>query len=835
MFKMTKVALAVAIFCSPIVANATDGDFNLNALELDEGATLPQDLEAFVNSTDGMLPGIYKVDVYFNNHYMALSDLEFVALKGKQDLRPLISKRTLEDYGVKMGEIPATNKINENETIADWENYIPNFIYKFDAKKQRLDLFAPQIYVERTQQGWVNPETWDDGVPAFLLNYNLQGINSWTDGESTSNDYYGNFRSGFNLGAWRLRNYSTYRYAADIEEHEWDNLGTKVFRDIKSIRSRFEAGNISTRSSIFDSVKLLGAQLASDDSMLPTSQQGFAPVIHGIANSNAKVTVEQDGSVIYQTVVSPGQFMIDDLYPTSLSGDLLVTITEEDGSERTFIQPFSGVPNMVREGQFKYTLSAGEYDSSSIDSDDFVAEMSAMYGLSNRFTVYGGLQFSEDYDAFAFGVGVSLGMFGALTADVTHSIAQLDQEGYTQGQSYSLNYSKDIEQIGASFTLASYRYSTEDFYTLEDLIAENSGGITFGFEDHKKERLQVSFNQQIKDGEWGSLSLYGYKQAYWDTDNTDRNLSVSYNNNIGRVSYSLSYSMMDSDRYSDDRQMMLNASIPLSGWRDSGYVDFSITEDNNHHTTGRVAYSDSALEDDNLSYSLAATIQDGENNDAASASIGYTGSQAELNATVSKRRDGTQLSYGASGAIVAHAGGVTMSQAVNSAEYNGIVIVDTNDAEDVHVNNGTGIDTDGAGYAVIPYVNSYRENEVSIDTDSLSGNMEATNAVQSVSPTAGAVVKANFNVRKGYKALLTLRHKGQNIPFGSVVKVADDISNEAAYVGNDSVVYLSGLNDKGELQVQWSNQTCTAIYDLTQSTQKVSAELGIVKQTIECR
>lgn len=835
MFKMTKVALAVAIFCSPIVANATDGEFNLNALELDEGATLPQDLEAFVNSTDGMLPGIYKVDVYFNNHYMALSDLEFVALKGKQDLRPLISKRTLEDYGVKMGEIPATKKINENETIADWENYIPNFIYKFDAKKQRLDLFAPQIYVERTQQGWVNPETWDDGVPAFLLNYNLQGINSWTDGESTSNDYYGNFRSGFNLGAWRLRNYSTYRYDADIEEHEWDNLGTKVFRDIKSIRSRFEAGNISTRSSIFDSVKLLGAQLASDDSMLPTSQQGFAPVIHGIANSNAKVTVEQDGSVIYQTVVSPGQFMIDDLYPTSLSGDLLVTITEEDGSERTFIQPFSGVPNMVREGQFKYTLSAGEYDSSSIDSDDFVAEMSAMYGLSNRFTVYGGLQFSEDYDAFALGVGVSLGMFGALTADVTHSIAQLDQEGYTQGQSYSLNYSKDIEQIGASFTLASYRYSTEDFYTLEDLIAENSGGINFGFEDHKKERLQVSFNQQIKDGEWGSLSLYGYKQAYWDTDNTDRNLSVSYNNNIGRVSYSLSYSMMDSDRYSDDRQMMLNASIPLSGWSDSGYVDFSITEDNNHHTTGRVAYSDSALEDDNLSYSLAATIQDGENNDAASASIGYTGSQAELNATVSKRRDGTQLSYGASGAIVAHAGGVTMSQAVNSAEYNGIVIVDTNDAEDVHVNNGTGIDTDGAGYAVIPYVNSYRENEVSIDTDSLSGNMEATNAVQSVSPTAGAVVKANFNVRKGYKALLTLRHEGQNIPFGSVVKVAGDISNEAAYVGNDSVVYLSGLNDKGELQVQWSNQTCTAIYDLTQSTQKVSAELGIVKQAIECR
>lgn len=835
MFKMTKVALAVAIFCSPFVTHAADGDFNLNALELDESAVLPQDLDAFVNSTDGMLPGHYKVDVYFNNQYMALSDIDFVSVEGIDGLRPLISKTTLATYGVKLEELSTTKTLLDDETIANWEKYIPNFIYKFDAKKQRLDLFAPQIYVERTQQGWVNPETWDDGVPALILNYNVQGINSWTDGESVSNNYYGNFRSGFNLGVWRVRNYSTYNYDADTDIDNWDDLGTKVFRDIKSIRSRFEAGNISTRSNIFDSTKLLGAQLTSDDSMLPSSQQGFAPVIHGIAKSNAKVTVEQDDSVIYQTVVSPGQFVIDDLYPTSLSGDLLVTITEEDGSERTFIQPFSGVPNMVREGQFKYTLSAGEYDSSSIDADDFVAELSAMYGMSNRLTVYGGLQLSEDYDAFALGLGVSLGQFGALTADVTHSIAQLDQEGYTQGQSYSLNYSKDIEQIGASFTLASYRYSTEDFYSLEDLLAENNGYNLFGYEDHKKERLQLSFNQQIKDGDWGSLSVYGYQQAYWDTDNTDRNLSVSYNNNISRVSYSLSYSMMDSDRYSDDRQFMVNASIPLDGWSDSGYVDFSLTEDNDHHTTGRVAYSDSALEDDNLSYSLAATVQDGDDNNSASASVSYTGSKAELNATVSKRRNGTQLSYGASGAIVAHAGGVTMSQPVNSAEYNGIVLVDTNDAEDVHINNGTGIETDGSGHAVIPYVNSYRENEVSIDTDSLSGNMEATNAVQKVSPTAGAVVKADFNVRQGYKALLTLRHNGQNIPFGSVVKVVDDISNEAAYVGNDSVVYLSGLNDRGALEVQWGKQTCTANYDLTRNVESVNAESGIVKQIVECR
>ncbi|XNM73747.1 fimbria/pilus outer membrane usher protein [Escherichia coli] len=42
-----------------------------------------------------------------------------------------------------------------------------------------------------------------------------------------------------------------------------------------------------------------GAQLASDDNMLPDSQRGFAPVIHGIARGTAQVTIKQNGYDIY--------------------------------------------------------------------------------------------------------------------------------------------------------------------------------------------------------------------------------------------------------------------------------------------------------------------------------------------------------------------------------------------------------------------------------------------------------------------------------------------------------------------------------------------------------
>ena len=51
----------------------------------------------------------------------------------------------------------------------------------------------------------------------------------------------------------------------------------------------------------------------------------------GLAKTNAKVVIKQNGFVIHQVNVAPGPFLIQDLNPTSISGDLLVTIEENDG------------------------------------------------------------------------------------------------------------------------------------------------------------------------------------------------------------------------------------------------------------------------------------------------------------------------------------------------------------------------------------------------------------------------------------------------------------------------------------------------------------------------
>src|SRR3546814_6396859 len=95
--------------------------------------------------------------------------------------------------------------------------------------------------------------------------------------------------------------------------------------------------------------------------MLPDSQRGDAPVVRGVAPSNAKVTVRQNGNVLYTTFVPAGPFVIDDLYSTPGGGDLEVEVAELSGRSTRFFQPFSALPALMRDGIWNYNFKVGEH------------------------------------------------------------------------------------------------------------------------------------------------------------------------------------------------------------------------------------------------------------------------------------------------------------------------------------------------------------------------------------------------------------------------------------------------------------------------------------------
>lgn len=323
--------------------------FNPHALELDTPGQPSVDLERF-SSQGGQLPGHYRVDVFLNGTRIDSRDVNFVDVEGA--LQPELTAQQLKDMGVNVGAFPTLEQLPAAQLITRLQDYIPDASSRFNFAEQRLDISIPQAALTQEARGYVDPITWDQGLTAGLLNYNFSGANTSRDGRSGTDDsYYLNLRSGLNIGAWRLRNYSTVNQSNG--KSNWDNVNSYAQRDIHALKGQLTLGDSSTPGDVFTSVQYQGAQLASDDNMFPDSLKGFAPVVRGIAQSNAQVTVRQNGYIIYQTYVPAGAFTISDLYPTSSSGDMEVTITEADGTERRSLQPFSAVPVMLREGRLK--------------------------------------------------------------------------------------------------------------------------------------------------------------------------------------------------------------------------------------------------------------------------------------------------------------------------------------------------------------------------------------------------------------------------------------------------------------------------------------------------
>ena len=226
-----------------------------------------------------------------------------------------------------------------------------------------------------------------------MLNYSLSGANSRAKqaGMKNSNSQYANLRPGINVGPWRLRNYTTWS-RDETGQDTWDTVYTYAQRAIIPLNAQLTLGDSAAPADVFDSMPFRGGQLVSDDDMLPDSLKGYAPVVRGIARTNAQVVVRQNGYQIYQTYVAPGAFEITDMYPTGGAGDLDVTIKEADGSEQHFTLPYASLPVLQREGRLKYALTGGQYRSynHNVDKTPF-GQITGIYGLSRGVTLYGGL------------------------------------------------------------------------------------------------------------------------------------------------------------------------------------------------------------------------------------------------------------------------------------------------------------------------------------------------------------------------------------------------------------------------------------------------------------
>ncbi|MFZ5960000.1 fimbria/pilus outer membrane usher protein [Pseudomonas knackmussii] len=815
--------LGIVISGLGVVARAAD-HFNPYALEEVNGPIQNVDIERFENG--GQIPGTYHVGVFLNGRQLESLDLNFV-VADKGDLQAEITPQQLRAWGVNVEAFPALAQLDAAKPVTNLGQLIPQASVTHNFNQQRLDLSIPQAALRSIARGTVSEDRWDQGINALWVNYDVSGSNSWSNSiADTSNDYYTGLRSGLNLGSWRLRNFST--YAKGNRDYRWESIDTYLYRDVQSLKGQLILGDTATPSDIFDSVRFRGVQLASDTNMLPDSLKGYAPTISGVARSNAHVTVRQSGYIIYQTYVAPGPFVISDLYPTASSGDIDVTVEEEDGTQHSFTQPFASVAIMQREGGMKYSLTAGTFRQAEYDGAPAFTQGTMAYGLPGNLTLYGGVIGAQRYQSFSAGVGYSLGDLGALSVDVTQADTDIDDQPRV-GQSYRFRYSKAFNETDTNLTLASMRYSTKGFFSFEESVQFNDDTPSpYLAKGNKKSRVQLNLNQSL--GSYGALYLSGYQQDYWAASGYDRNLSVGYSISRKGISYSASLNRSDNPGNDyQDRQLTFSVSFPLDFLTPRSWASYSISQSDHSGTQQQLALNGMALEDDSLSYG----VQQGYGNQGRGANgnsyVSYLGGRGEVNAGYSYSDYSQRVTYGVRGAALLHSEGLTLSQPIGDT----IALVKAPGAKGARIESYRGLSTDDDGFAVIPYLNSYRETRLALDPETLGDDVDADLTVSAVVPTNGAVVRADYATHVGRRALLQLMIGGKPVPFGA--KVVDRQGGGEAIVGSRGETYLAGLPDNGVLAVHWGHNDekgCSANFDFTRSKQAAS---GILTATLECR
>ncbi|MDX8000252.1 fimbrial biogenesis outer membrane usher protein [Xenorhabdus sp. Reich] len=783
----------------PVFAYSSDY-FDLDALEIhDPSAPLP-DLSYFAEK-GGSAPGIYHVDIRVNGQDKGDQDVQFV-LGANKKLQPVLSVQQLADWGV---NVAAFSGLNSKTSITDLADSIPYANTTLQFGQQTLLISLPQAAMMAES---IDSSLWQQGDPALWMNYDLSGAETRSKSGPNTKSFYLNLRSGLNWDAWRLRNYSTY-HRDNGSEPRWENLNTYLQRDIHLLKSQLVIGETNTRGELFSGFAFRGTTLMSDDNMLPDSQRGFAPVVRGIAESNAQITIRQNGYMIYQAYVPPGAFVIDDLYPASSGGDLDVIIREADGRERHFVQSFSSAPVMLREGRFKYSLTAGEYRTSHKHTRRPVFIQSEVYyGLPHATTVYGGTLLSPNYQAYAIGVGHSFGHWGSLSFDITQSQADIIAEGQQQGWLYRTQYTKDFEQTRTNLSLASYYYSSPHFYDFPDANhrAEYDKRLS-----QRKHKFQLTLSQNLSD--YGSVYFSGDWQNNWGNSSPARRLNVGYSVNYADVNYTLNYTQnMSSNNSTADKQLAFNVQIPLDRWLRSSWATYSINHSRRGDINQSIGLSGTALDGGVLGYSLQQRY--GNNGQSANGNINlnYKARYGELSGGYNYNDSSKQINYGLRGGMVAHRHGVTLSQSLGET----IVLVKTPGAAGVKINGYNGVETDGRGHAVLPYVSPYHRNRIALSPDSFGDGVEIESNIQTVIPTQGAMVVADFRTWVGHRVLFTLTERGKPIPFGAMATVHEEnkvneenklrpLSANQSIVGNGGEVFFGGVPEQGQLSVQWGH------------------------------
>ncbi|HIE0611876.1 fimbria/pilus outer membrane usher protein [Serratia marcescens] len=683
----------------------------------------------------------------------------------------------------------------------------------------QLILLLPERYIRR------QPADYEFGGHALMLNYTASRF----DSQNHSSDYAA-LETGFNSNNWLFRHNGTYNKS---ERHQgYTPYNSYLQRTLTNHDAMMRLGRATLSDSLYSGITLDGLQWLPDSS-LSLSQRSDVPVVEGIAESQAKVEIFQNGRLVYATQVQPGTFRLTDIPAQFDAVDLSVTVTESNGSRKQFIVPYLTTSGRSTPRQGSYSLALGR--THSLEKSTEMPFITGSFSLPwlNHHQVRGGSFLSRDYRGIAAGYSVANSDY-RFTA-LSHVAQSPSGKGTKLQLNSALPLIKNLK-LNAGYSIQSERYRSPT--QLRSPRKDDGEGtywpISHGASSsHQRQSYSLGLGWHHKY--IGNLSL-GVTRAEGGDKQQNQRVYAFWNRQFGAATVGVSLEKERSREVRDnDTRVFATLSLPLG--KNRRYSANMIS--NGRHRSISNSLSGQALNGD-LAYGLNATQGTQSNNGTYSGNVNYLSPFTTLSGSYSHLSENQQaFYYSASGSLVADSSGLTLSPQKIGDTF-GVLTIPGLAGISVSTPGGKVKTYGKQGKAVIPRLREYQPSLINVDTSTLPPGADIDNGVRKINLARGSVKRINIGAINTLRAIVQISYADGTKPaIGSMI--LDEQQRVVAFTNDQGAAFIEhqkahhAKNDASSQRFSMKNSSGQACYFAIAADTSSRNRAGISHSEAVCR
>jgi len=765
---------------------ATNGD---RAVKFDADALRARGIDpalaAYFGQTARFTPGAQRIKLFVNDEPRGNVTARF------DDNGQLCVDRGLLERGGLLVPKALQGEGDAAPACYDYRQDVPQAEFTLEPGENIVRIVVPQ---DALQPRGTSSGVYASGGTAGILNYSVLGMSNRAAGVN-NNFLFADGEIGMNAGDWIVR--SRHSYTSQDGRSGINHLYTYAQKTFAEQKAMVQAGQINVSGGLLPVPSITGVQYMPDAALVP---QGGGPSFDGIANSQSRVEVRQQGILIYTAVVPAGPFTLSNLPLVSASGDLDVTLTENNGSQRRYTVPAAALRQAAPPPQ-GLTVAAGkvrDVGHAGIDTPLLVTATKG-WNVTARHTVTAGALASTGYQAAAAGVGSQVTK--NISTNLQAIVSNAQHEG-VRGVSVSGSINARLAEnwsVGATMT-----QQTEDYRTVSDTAVTPQSGV---FTRFRSQYTATTTWQHPAIG--GITASYSFGSAY--NGPTAQYATLGWNRMLGRATLSVNLEKdVGNTRASFGQpagqggvRFYAMLSMPLGKVSTQTYAT---------NTGGSMRFGTGVSQTVNeaVAYTARAETSSSGNGANVNGSLSLTPRYTQANLTYAQSGSNSTVYSGQlQGGLVVTEAGVTASPYPVGDTFG---IVQIGDVGGVRVNTPQGtVWTDAAGRAVIPTLAPFQQSRVELLAKSLPRNVDINNGIEYVEAGRGSVNFVEFGVNKVRRLMLRVTAEdGTPLPMALPVLGADN-QYLTTSVG-DGTVFLDDI-PKTDIHVKYPDgKTCRIEY-----------------------